>query len=174
MLTVDGNSYTIAMKQSAGILAYRYDSHELAVLLVHPAGPLWAHKDKWSIPKGGLELNEDHITAARREFLEEVGVPAPVGELINLGTSIVGSPINFIWAVEGQVDVSKFSCNTFTMEWPPKSGIMQEYLENDRAEWFSLATATSKIFESQLIFLDRLAERIMIVPPRLPLQDPLV
>jgi predicted NUDIX family NTP pyrophosphohydrolase len=154
------------MKQSAGILVYRCEGDGTSVLLVHPAGPIWAHQGVWSIPKGGLENEEDHLMAAKREFLEEVGHPVPRGPLIDLGSSLVGSPVNFIWAVEGQVDVSKFACNTFTMEWPPKSGIIQEFLENDRAEWFPLAIAAEKIFQSQRIFLERLADWIATQPPR--------
>jgi predicted NUDIX family NTP pyrophosphohydrolase len=156
------------MKQSAGILAYQKENDGTYVLLVHPAGPIWAHKDLWSIPKGRLEIGEDHLSAAKREFLEEVGLPVPIGPLIDLGSSLVGSPMNFVWAVEGEVDVSKFACNTFTMEWPPKSGVIQEFLENDRAEWFPLAIAADKIFQTQRIFLERLADWISAQPSQSP------
>ena len=163
------------MKISAGILVYKHVGESVEVLLAHPAGPIWGHKDFWTIPKGELDEDEDHISAAKREFLEEVGVPVPAGELIDLATSKGSSgKINFIWAVEGEIDVTKFSCNTFTIEWPPKSGIIEEHLENDRAEWFPLATAQAKIFKNQAIFIDRLANHLGVVTAQVPEQKTLL
>ncbi len=148
------------MKQSAGILVFRRMTQGVEVLLVHPAGPIWGHKDFWSIPKGELDDSEDHLSAARREFLEEVGMDVPAGDLIDLGEAKGSGKTNFVWAVEGDIDLSKFHCNDFTMEWPPKSGRLQSFPENDRAEWFSLETGRSKVFQNQAPFFDRLAAHL--------------
>jgi predicted NUDIX family NTP pyrophosphohydrolase len=162
------------MKISAGFLAYRWQGRLVEVLLVHPGGPFWARKDSWSIPKGELDEGEDKLTAAKREFLEEVGVAVPTGELMDLGSDKQGNKTNFIWAVEGDIDVTKFSSNSFTMEWPPKSGQLQEYPENDRAEWFSLEKAHKKIFKGQLVFLARLADQLGAIVPAEPEQQSLL
>jgi predicted NUDIX family NTP pyrophosphohydrolase len=148
-------------KQSAGILVFRRSSKAVEVLLVHPAGPIWGYKDVWSIPKGELDGDEDHLTAARREFLEELSMPPPDGELIELGQSRQSSgKVNFIWAIEGDLDLTNFASNTFTMVWPPRSGITAEFPENDRAEWFDIATAKQKVFPDQIVFFDRLAAHL--------------
>lgn len=162
------------MKQSAGILVFSRVANGVEVLLVHPAGPIWAHRDFWSIPKGELDDSEDHLAAANREFLEEVGLEVPSGELITLGTAKASNKMNFIWAVEGDVDLAKFSCNTFTMEWPPRSGQLQKFPENDRAEWFPLVKAKQKIFKSQIVFLDRLAKQLQLRVPESPTQQALL
>lgn len=124
---------------------------------MHPGGPFWAKKDQWMIPKGELEDNEDHKTAALREFEEELGIKPPDGEFIDLGQAKQGNKINFVWAIEGNPDLSNFKSNTFSMEWPPKSGRQQEFTEIDRAEWFDLTSAKSKLFKTQTEFIDRLA-----------------
>jgi predicted NUDIX family NTP pyrophosphohydrolase len=148
------------MSQSAGIIVCKPSDDGYLVLLAHPAGPLWGHKDKWSIPKGRLESGEDHRTAAFREFEEEIGMPPPNGALIDLGSIKSGSITNFVWAVEGDIDLDKFSCNTFTMEWPPNSGVQAEFPENDRAAWFDLDTAKTKLYIGQIGFIDRLAAHL--------------
>jgi predicted NUDIX family NTP pyrophosphohydrolase len=151
--------------QSAGLLVHRQRAGELEVLLVHPAGPLWSSKDSWSIPKGIVNEDETEVAAAYREFREEVGLPAPEGELIALGQVKQSSgKRNSIWAVVGDIDTTQFTCNSFTMEWPPRSGRMQEFPENDRAEWFTLPLAKQKIFVSQAAFLDRLAQHYELPP----------
>jgi len=150
-------------KQAAGILVFRQITDTVEVLLVHLAGPMWAKRDCWSIPKGELDEDEDHLEAAFREFEEELGSAPPVGELIELGSlKSSGNKMNYIWAIEGDFDVTTFKSNTFTMEWPPKSGQQQEFLENDRAAWFDLPTAKRKLFKSQIDFIDRLAERLAV------------
>src|SRR6185437_1364210 len=70
------------MKQSAGTLLYRLKGDELELLLVHPSGN-YNRKAPWSIPKGEPDSGEDLEVAARRETLEETGVPA--GDLVSLG-----------------------------------------------------------------------------------------
>jgi len=152
-------------KQSAGILVYRRRSDDqIEVLLLHLAGPLWAKKDKWHFPKGQLEEGEDALTAAKREFHEEVGIPVPDSELIDLGEAKQGPKTNRIWAIENDVDLSKFpstiESNTFEMEWPPHSGHTQTFPENDRAQWFPMTQARDKVFAGLVVFFERLAEHL--------------
>lgn len=147
--------------QSAGILVYRKAGTSLEVLLVHPGGPFWARKDTWSIPKGEADTDEDLLHAAQREFQEEVGMPAPTNALLELGAVRQDSrKTNHIWAVEGNLDIAGFKSNVFTMEWPPKSGQQQEFPENDRAKWFPIEVAKTKVFKAQQIFFDTLAEKV--------------
>ena len=156
-------------KTAAGLLLFRRNGGQVEVLLVHPAGPLWAHKDAWSIPKGEHDPGEDHAAAAYREFEEETNVRPPAGELIDLGSSRQSSgKVNFIFALEAEVDLTDFKSNLFEMEWPPKSGRIQEFPEVDRAEWFDLVAAKTKLFKPQVVFIDRLAERLGVdaAPPQ--------
>jgi predicted NUDIX family NTP pyrophosphohydrolase len=46
--------------------------------------------------------------------------------------------------------------NTFTMEWPPRSGHKEEFPEVDRAAWFDVEAARRKILPGQVDFIDRL------------------
>jgi len=138
---------------------YRCRAGQLEVLLVHPGGPFWKKKDEgaWSIPKGEPEEGEDLLTAAMREFREEIGFE-PQGNLFALrSVNQKGGKTVHAWAVEVRADqtISPAS-NTFEMEWPPHSGKMQAFPEIDRAEFFTLAEAEKKINQSQRIFLERL------------------
>ncbi len=138
-------------KQSAGILLYRGAGSSCEVLLVHPGGPFWAKKDDgaWSIPKGLIEPGEDPLQAARREFAEETGF-VPEGEYVPLG--VFRQPdgkLVHAWAVRGDFDPRQLKSNTFTMEWPPKSGQMREFPEADRAAWFAPEAALRKITKGQ-------------------------
>ena len=56
---------------SAGMLVFRRKTSGVEVLLGHPGGPFWAKKDDgaWTIPKGLVELGDDLLSAARREFI---------------------------------------------------------------------------------------------------------
>jgi len=143
-------------RRSSGILLYRREP-ELQVLLGHMGGPFWARRDEhaWSIPKGEHGPDEDAETAARREFAEETGHPAPA-DLLPLGV-VRGSKVLTVWAAEGDLDAAVVRSNTFELEWPPRSGRVQQFPEVDRAEWFDLATARTKLVKGQLAFLDRLA-----------------
>lgn len=144
--------------KSAGILMYRYRHGEIEVFLVHSGGPYWSGKDHgaWSIPKGELYEGEDPLQAARREFREETGFKAE-GEFINLGhIRQKGGKIVLAWAVEGDLDPSLLTGNTFSMEWPPKSGRTISFPEVDRGEWYPLEPACGKILDSQRALLDRL------------------
>ena len=150
-------------KRSAGILLHRRSGDgALEVLLVHPGGPFWAKKDlgAWSIPKGEYQDGEDALAAARREFAEELGSPAADGELVALGEVRQKSgKVVSAWALEGDIDADAVTSNTFTMEWPPRSGRTREFPEVDRAAWFGLDEARERILPAQAPLLDRLAER---------------
>jgi predicted NUDIX family NTP pyrophosphohydrolase len=142
-------------------VVFRRRGERPEVLLVHPGGPLWKKRDEgaWSIPKGEIEAGEQPMDVARREFLEELGVPAPDGDYMPLGTvRQAGGKVVHAWAVAADVDVDLARSSTFEMEWPPRSGKQQKFPEVDRAEWFELETARRKIVPAQAKFLDRLAE----------------
>ena len=145
---------------SAGIVLYRPTTGGgLEVLLVHPGGPFWARRDlgAWSIPKGEYEPDEAPLAAARREFAEELGVAPPEGPIEDLGEVRQKSgKLVRAWALAGDMDVSGVRSNTFTLEWPPRSGVTQEFPEVDRAEWFALTVAREKIVPTQVPLLDRL------------------
>jgi predicted NUDIX family NTP pyrophosphohydrolase len=151
-------------KVSAGLLMYRWHGKTLQVLLAHPGGPFWAKKDlgAWSIPKGEAGPDEDLETAAEREFEEELGFPAPPGtRLTVLGnvTQKAGKTVH-VWAFEGDCDPAAIRSNTFTLAWPPHSGKTQEFPEVDRAEFFYLEEARTKINPAQAEFLDRLEQKL--------------
>ena len=143
---------------SAGLLMYRRRSGQVQVLLVHPGGPFWKNKDAgaWSIPKGEYGDGENALDAARREFGEELG-PLPSGEISELGEiKQRGGKRVIAFALQADFDCSKFKCNSFEMEWPPRSGRRQSFPEVDQAQWFSLEDARAKINPAQAEFLDRL------------------
>ncbi len=147
------------MKESAGVLLYRHRSNRLEVLLVHPGGPFWARKDEgaWSIPKGEFDAGESAEAAAIREFAEETGSTLNGAGLISLGSvrQRAGKVVH-AWAVEGDLDVTAIRSNTFSIEWPPRSGRFEEFPEVDRAEWFDLDSAERKLSSAQSRFLERL------------------
>lgn len=148
-------------KQSAGILLYKKSKTGASVLLVHPGGPFWAKKDSgaWSIPKGEFTEDENPFTAAKREFTEELGMPPPEGEFIELGSAKQSSgKIVHAWALQSDLDIKTIVSNTFSMEWPPKSGQHQEFPEVDKARWFSLAEAKDKLVKGQVPLLETLAD----------------
>jgi len=146
---------------SAGILLYRHAAEGVEVLLVHPGGPFWAKKDEgaWSIPKGEVEEGEDPLACALRELGEELGASFAFAdaELSELGTvrQKAGKLVH-CWAAEADFDPATLRSNTFTMEWPPRSGTEREFPEVDRAEWFGPEQARRKINPAQAELLDRL------------------
>jgi len=136
---------------SAGLLMYRIKGGVLQVLLAHPGGPYFANKDDgaWTIPKGEPVTDEDLLVTARREFEEETGI-TPTGPFVPLKPiKQKGGKIVHAWAFEGDCNPVTIKSNTFTMEWPPKSGKQQEFPEIDRAEWFDLTAARTKIKAGQ-------------------------
>src|SRR5436190_155730 len=135
-------------KQAAGILLYRRNAGVLEVLLTHPGGPYWQNKDDgaWTVPKGMIEEGEDPLHTAKREFEEELGSPVPPGELTRLESiRQAGGKVVHTWAVQADFDPTKLRSNTFSMEWPPKSGEKQEFPEVDQAAWFTTDVARQKI-----------------------------
>jgi predicted NUDIX family NTP pyrophosphohydrolase len=150
----------MAVRHSAGILLYRPAEGGVEVLLVHPGGPFWAKKDdgSWSIPKGEIDEDEDTRACALRELGEELGSPPPLdaGDLAELGTVRQKSKVVHAWAAEADFDPATLRSNTFTMQWPPRSGVEREFPEVDRAEWFDPETARRKVLAAQAELIDRL------------------
>jgi predicted NUDIX family NTP pyrophosphohydrolase len=138
-------------KQSAGLLIYRRRSERTEVFLVHPGGPFWQNKDAgaWSIPKGEFAPADDPLQAAQRELLEETGLNVGGPFLPLEPIKQKGGKIVYAWAVAADFDAEKIQSNTFSMEWPPRSGTMREFPEVDRAEWFDFDVAMEKIIEAQ-------------------------
>jgi predicted NUDIX family NTP pyrophosphohydrolase len=150
------------VRSSAGLLLYRRREGRLEVMLVHMGGPFWRARDAgaWSIPKGEHEPAEEPLAAARREFTEETGMPAPAGEPHDLGTvRQSGGKVVQAFAFEGDADASAIESNTFALEWPRGSGRTQEFPEVDRAAWFTLEEAAEKLLKGQLPLLERLQQR---------------
>ena len=137
------------------------------MLLVHPGGPFWSKRDAgvWSIPKGEYDADEEPLAAARREFEEELGSPPPPGEPTDLGEirQKSGKRVR-AWAQAGDLDPDGIKSNLFTLEWPPRSGRRQEFPEVDRAQWFGLIEARTKINPAQEALLDRLEQELGFVP----------
>lgn len=149
-------------KTSAGLLPYRYDERgTLLVFIAHMGGPLWAKKDAggWSIVKGEYdEAGEHPLAAARREFTEETGAPAPEGDELDLGQVRTKSgKVITAWGVMAPASLALIQPGVFEMEWPPRSGRRQCFPEIDRAEWQNLAQAREALVSGQLPFLARLA-----------------
>ena len=151
------------MKLSAGVLLYRVAGQRVEVLLVHMGGPFWARKDAgaWSIPKGEYSEGEDPADVAVREFTEELGSPPPDGPTVDLGTARQSGKDVTVFAREADFDAAAAVSNTFSLEWPPRSGLFQDFPEVDRAEWFDLPTAATKLVRGQVVFLTRLREHLI-------------
>jgi predicted NUDIX family NTP pyrophosphohydrolase len=142
---------TAMPKESAGLLLYRKRRGSLEVFLVHPGGPFWVNKDDgaWSIPKGEFDPDEDPLKAAKREFREETGLVSegehwPLQPIRQRGGKIV-----YAWAAHSDLESAAIKSNTFSMEWPPKSGKQAEFPEVDRAEFFDFESAKAKINPAQ-------------------------
>lgn len=167
------------MTESAGIVLLRRRQTEasqlespqaespLEILLVHPGGPFWAKKDThgWSIPKGEFDpAEEDGETAAFREFEEELGHPVPAGPRVALAPFRAGKKRITAWLVEPTLDATadwdldNVVSNTFEMEWPPKSGQLQSFPEVDRAAWYTLDDAATKLHKGQLAILSLIGD----------------
>lgn len=147
-----------SIKQSAGILLYRFDKRVLKILLVHPGGPFWKNKDEgaWTIPKGEFTNDEPPLQAATREFEEELGQQLN-GNFQELNPIVQkGGKKVYAWAIEGDFDTSNFKSNSFTIEWPPTSGRQQSFPEVDKAGWFDIESAKQKINDAQIALLDQL------------------
>lgn len=150
------------MKRSAGLLMFRRPGGALEVLLAHPGGPFWQHKDAgaWSIPKGEFVDPERALDAAQREFVEETGFAItppllPLGDVVQKSGKRVSA-----WAFEGGCDPAQLRCSEFELEWPPRSGRTQRYPEIDRVAWFGLTEARRRLVPAQCAFLDRLEQTL--------------
>jgi predicted NUDIX family NTP pyrophosphohydrolase len=146
-------------KTSAGLLMYRVRNGPLEILLVHLGGPFWAKKDEgaWFLPKGEIAPGEDELSAAKREFEEETGLK-PTGPLLSLGSvKHKGGKVVTAWAFEGDCDPSALKSNTFTIEWPPRSGKQREFPEIDGAAFFTIEAARAKMHPAEFEFATRLA-----------------
>ena len=152
----------MAKKNSAGVLLHRLRGSRIEVFLVHPGGPFWAKKDAgaWSIAKGEFEVGQDPLEAAKREFKEETGF-AVEGNFIELTpVKQPGGKVVYAWAVMGDCEAESIKSNTFSLEWPPRSGKRKEFPEVDRAGWFTPEVAREKILKGQLNFLEELKRKI--------------
>ncbi len=150
-------------RRSAGILLYRMTGQTPEVFLVHPGGPFWVKKDEgaWSIPKGLYDDSEDPLTAARREFTEETGFAA-LGDAVDLGEfKQPGGKIVRAFALAGDADPARMQSNVFALEWPPRSGRLQNFPEADRGGWFTPEEACRKILKGQVAIVDALLARLV-------------
>ncbi|QSB28937.1 NUDIX domain-containing protein [Flavobacterium circumlabens] len=153
------------MKQSAGILLYKFIDKTIYFLLVHPGGPFWKNKDleSWSIPKGEFSADEDPLLAAKREFKEETGFELE-GEsddfIVLESVKLKSGKMVFAWALEFDIDVTLVKSNEFEMEWPPKSGTINNFPEIDKAEWFQTDEALQKVNPAQADFIIQIVSKI--------------
>ncbi len=151
----------MAARTSAALLAYRHGGDGLRVFIGHMGGPFWARRDAggWSIPKGEVEPGEAELLAvARREFAEEIGTPAPEGEVLDLGVFVQPSGKRIhVFAVRAEQPLAFVASNAFELEWPRGSGRIQAFPEIDRAQWFAVAEARGKVVAGQVPILDALA-----------------
>ena len=150
-------------RRSAGVLLWRRRDAGVEVLIGHMGGPFWAKKDDaaWSLPKGEHGPDDDPLAAARREFEEEMGSPVPADHLVPLGeVRQSGGKVLTVWAAEGDLDADAARSNTFTLEWPPRSGRFQDFPEIDRAAWVPVEVARTKLVAGQVPLLDRLLDRV--------------
>jgi predicted NUDIX family NTP pyrophosphohydrolase len=149
---------------SAGILLFRLRDGTLEVLLGHMGGPFWARRDEaaWSIVKGEHDPSEEPFDAARREWREETGLELPAGRTLDLGqVRQAGGKRVRAWAVEGDLDPATVRSGMFELEWPPRSGRTQAFPELDRAAWFDVPTARTKVVRGQVPFLDVLERELL-------------
>jgi predicted NUDIX family NTP pyrophosphohydrolase len=152
-------------KSSAGLLMYRRGSEGVEVLLAHPGGPFFRNKDEgaWTLPKGEPDGAESAFDCARREFREETGLTPPEGPYLDLGEIVqrAGKRVR-AWAFEGDhAFEGPPACNTFEIEWPPRSGKRASFPEIDQLAFFALPEAQRKINPAQVEFLVRLARALL-------------
>ncbi|MCP9960054.1 NUDIX domain-containing protein [Streptomyces sudanensis] len=153
----------MVVRRSAGLLVFRISGGRSEVLLAHMGGPYWAARDAgaWTVPKGEYGPDETALAAARREFAEELGLPAPDGEPVPLGEARqAGGKVVTVWAVEGDLDPALVVPGTFTMEWPRGSGVTRTFPEVDRVAWCTPREAAELLVAGQRVFVERLAEHL--------------
>jgi predicted NUDIX family NTP pyrophosphohydrolase len=151
--------WTMVTRTSAGILLFRRSGGRLEVLLAHPGGPFFTRRDEghWTIPKGEVDPDEELFAVARREFEEETGMPPPDGQPVDLGNIVQkGGKVVHAWGLEGDLDVSRATSNTFEIAWPPGSGRRETFPEIDRVAWFHPDEARRRLKPTQIPLIDRL------------------
>lgn len=143
------------------MLLYRQADASVEVLLVHPGGPFWARKDDgaWTIPKGLRQPGEEAEVTARREFAEETGAELDI-PLAHLGAfrQPSGKMID-VFVGRGDFEPAGLASNTFSLEWPPRSGLRVAFPEVDRAAWFGPNDALRKITKGQIAMLESFFSR---------------
>ena len=154
------------MSESSGVLLYRRrpPASRIELYIVHPGGPYFAGRDEgiWSIPKGLVEEGESLEETALREFEEEAGF-RPDGELKPLGAIRQrGGKLVHAFACEypAERQVPQLQSNTFTLEWPPRSGRTEEFPEVDLGGFYTPETARRKLNPAQVELIDRLLAMI--------------
>lgn len=150
---------------SAGILVYKQVSGQVYFLLAHNGGPFFKNKDNgfWTIPKGLIEEDEDYLSAAKREFEEELGIKPPKGEYQDIGSVVQKNNKRvYAWAIEADIEINNFKSNTLEIEWPPRTGKRIEIPEIDRVEWFESALAKQKVNQAQVKFIDKILNMLSI------------
>ena len=152
-------------KKSAGLLLFRYAparTGHIEVLLAQAGGPYWARKDDGaaSIPKGGVSDDEEPLAAAKREFEEEMGHPAEGSFLALEPLKQPSGKLVLAWAVGCDFDPATLESNTFSMEWPAKSGRQEQFPEVDRAGGYPIEAAKRKILKGQAPFLNQLLDKV--------------
>lgn len=151
-------------KQSAGILPYKFVNGQVFFFIAHPGGPFYRKKDDgwWSIVKGEFDDKEEPLQAAVREFKEETNIEIPVeGTLLPLTPRKQKSgKLVHVWAVETDFKTENIKSNTFTIEWPPRSGVMTEFPELDKFEWFDAPTTIVKLLPGQVGFVEEVLGRV--------------
>ena len=137
---------------------FRKTNNEPEVLLVHPGGPFYKNKDTgaWSIPKGEFLDDEEAFEAAKREFAEETGTQADGDFIVLTPVYLKSGKKIYAWAVEGTINIENIVSNLFEMEWPSKSGKIQNFPEVDKGEWFDIETAKIKVNAAQVPLIDEL------------------
>jgi predicted NUDIX family NTP pyrophosphohydrolase len=150
------------MRKSAGILVFRKLKNEVEFFLVHPGGPFWQKKEigAWSIPKGEY-IDEDPLTAAKREFEEETGQTIDGAFFQLTPVKLKSGKLVQAWAVRGDTDASNIRSNEFDLEWPPRSGKKIRVAEVDKAGWFNADRAKELLNPAQAIWIDELNEKII-------------
>ncbi|MDB6426736.1 NUDIX domain-containing protein [Curtobacterium sp. 20TX0008] len=149
------------MVTSAGLLLHRRSPVDgiPEVFVAHMGGPFWRRRPRaWSIPKGLVEDGEDALDTARREFAEEIGVPAPTGPVLDLGEvrQASGKRVRVFAARADDFEVDEVRSNTVQVELPRGSGRFVAVPEVDDARWFGIEEARGVLVSGQVVALDRL------------------